>query len=114
MDKVEPDPLEQLAHTGGPISGSFLLRFSHIHRPPEGRAVRVRRDDADQVSGEDVGLEQDRAGDCPREPSAERGFADVGSPGDDQEGRSDEGALVSAMRAPVPVATSASSNLNGT
>jgi hypothetical protein len=74
------------------------------HRPPEGRVVLVRRDDADEIRGEDVSVEKDRAGDCSCQPSTERGLADAGSAGDDQEGWSDEGALVGAMRAPQHVA----------
>src|SRR5205085_7103397 len=60
-------------------------------------------DDADEVRGEDVGVEKDRAGDCSREPSTERGLAHAGSAGDYQQGRSDEAAFVGAMRAPQHV-----------
>ena len=58
----------------------------------------VRRDDADEILGVDVGVEQDGRGSS-RESSAERRLADADGAGDDQQGRSDEGALVAATRA---------------
>ncbi len=52
----------------------------------------------------DVGVEKDCAGHRSRQPSTERGFADSGRAGDDQQGWFDEVALVGAIRAPQRVA----------
>ena len=74
------------------------------HRPPEGRIILVRRHDADEVRGEDVGVETERTGHRSCEPGTEDGLADAGGAGDDQQRRSDERALLGAMRAPQHVA----------
>ena len=84
-------------HDRDVVLGEFVTE-SH-HRPPKGRIVLVRQDNADEVLGEDVSVEKDRAADGSREPSTERGFPDPGGAGHDQQRRFDERALVGAVRA---------------
>src|SRR5438309_8334935 len=51
------------------------------------------------VLAEDVSVEEGSFRDRPREPSTQRRLADTGRAGDDQQGRSCEGALIRAVRA---------------
>lgn len=69
------------------------------HRAPEGPIVLVGGDDADEILGEDVCVENDCARDRSRESRTQRRLADARCACDYQQGRSHERALSGTGRA---------------